>query len=508
MRSNRPVEIAAFVILAAIFVAVRCRELTDTCLWFDEIFSVHAAEHSWDSILTFVALDLIHPPLFYVLLKLWIAVAGESLSSLRALPVLFSIVSIVPFLLLLRELKINIKTQCISLVLLIINGSILKYSLEVRMYSLLMCLGGFSMWLFARFFVRGKSLAPLVIVNILLVYTHYFGWFVVLSEVVAILAFERKKFRPVMAMLGTVAAAFLPWVVAVWNAAATGAGLNQNIGWMSRPGVKSIVQLVLNLIEPFYYQTSSAEPMSIFVVSLPIFVIAITALIIYVADWKLQDVDGRKAFQLLAVFVAVPLSIAFTVSWFLPYSIWGTRHLIIVFVPVLILVAVAISHIPNSAIRTTAMTLILLFSGYALVSEIVKEQQPYVWCAWNDVATRVGDNHAAGESEPIYVFEELTAYHLWFVLRNTENANVVLVKGTGVPEDKAYFLPRGFTSVDIIDETNLTADRIAIAFRDDGFDPTKPPLIGLLHNGYEVVETVPFPAGSSSAFLVRLRKRS
>ena len=170
--------------------------------------------------------------------------------------------------------------------------------------------------------------------------------------------------------------------------------------------------------------------------------------------------------------------------------------------------AIAISQIPNSAIRTTAITLIMLFSGYSLVSEIVKEQQQYVWCAWNDVATRVGDNHAAGETETIYVFEELTAYHLWFAMRNTENANVILVKGTGVPEDKAYFLPRGFTSVEIIDQSKLTADRIAIAFRDDEFDPSKPPLDSLLHNGYEVVETVPFPTGSSSAFLVRLRKRS
>ena len=153
MKPNRPVQIAACVMLAAIFVAVRCWELTDSCLWFDEIFGVHAADHSWDSILSFVALDLIHPPLFYVLLKLWIGVAGESLGSLRAFPVLFSIVSFMAFFLLLRELKLNINTWLISLLLLTVNGSVLKYSLELRMYSLLMCIGLFSMWLFARFFV-------------------------------------------------------------------------------------------------------------------------------------------------------------------------------------------------------------------------------------------------------------------------------------------------------------------------------------------------------------------
>jgi len=368
-----------------------------------------------------------------------------------------------------------------------------------------MCIGLFSMWLFARLFFREKSLVPLVIVNILLVYTHYFGWFVVLSEVVAIQALDRKKLRQSIAMLGIVTASFLPWAAAVWNAAASGSGVGQNIGWMSRPGMKSILQLVLNLIEPFYYQASSAEPMSIFIVSLPMLGIATAALAAYFADWKMRDHDERKAFKLLTVFIAVPLSIAFTLSWILPHSIWGTRHLISVFVPVLILVAIAISQISISAIRTTAITLIILFSGYAFVSKVVREPQQYVWCAWNDVAMQI---QGTGSVEPVYAFEELTAYHLWFALRKTENTKVVLVKGTGVPEDKAYFLPRGFTSIDIIDESKLTADRIAIAFRDDEFDRTKSPLAGLLLNGYEVVETVPFPAGSSSAFLVRLRKRS
>lgn len=504
MRSIRPVEIAAFVLLAAVFVAIRCWDLTATCLWFDEIFSVHAAEQPWDSILSFVALDLIHPPLFYVLLKLWIGVFGESLVSLRVLPVLFSVLSLVPFLLLIRELKLNIKTRHISLLLLIVNGSLLKYSLEIRMYSLLMCLGLFSMWLFARYFNKGKSMVPLVIVNILLVYTHYFGWFVVLSEVVAILAFERKKLRPAIVMFGIVTASFLPWAAAVWNGAASGSGLGQNIGWMSRPGIKSVVQLVLNLNEPFYFQASSAEPISKFVVSLPILTIAVAALFIYLANWKMRDVDERKTLKFLSVFIFVPLSIAFILSWLLPYSIWGTRHLIIVLAPVLIVVAIAISQISAAAFRTTAITLIILFSGYAFVSEIVKEQQQYVWCAWSDVASRFKD---AATSEPIYAFEDLTAYHLWFALRKTDS-KVVLIKGSGVAEDKAYFLPRGFSDVETVYDSDLMADSITIAFRDDELKLTKPPLAGFLLKGYEIAETFPFPAGSSNAFLVRLRKRS
>ncbi len=171
--------------LIALYVAVRMWHLTDSCLWFDEIFSIHAAKHSWDGLLQFVALDLIHPPLFYVFLKLWIGIGGERFLWLRLFPVVFSVLSIFPLISLLRELKQNTRVQLICLFLLTFNGTLLKYSQELRMYSLMMCFALFSMWFFARYFFKGKSFIPLVIVNILLVYTHYYGWLVVGSVLLA-----------------------------------------------------------------------------------------------------------------------------------------------------------------------------------------------------------------------------------------------------------------------------------------------------------------------------------
>src|ERR687886_2082712 len=86
-------------LLVALYAAVRLWRLTATCLWFDEIFSVHAARHTWAGLWSFAAADLIHPPLFYALLKLWIAAGGESLLWLRLFPALASVAALVPFLL-------------------------------------------------------------------------------------------------------------------------------------------------------------------------------------------------------------------------------------------------------------------------------------------------------------------------------------------------------------------------------------------------------------------------
>ena len=109
--ANGKLLTASFVLIFAVYVFLRLWNLTDSCLWFDEIFSIHAAEHDWGSLFWFVAQDLIHPPLFYVLLKIWVAVGGESLFWLRFFPVLFSILAVVPFLLLCRRLNCLLYTS-------------------------------------------------------------------------------------------------------------------------------------------------------------------------------------------------------------------------------------------------------------------------------------------------------------------------------------------------------------------------------------------------------------
>ena len=93
--------------LAVVYVLLRFWHLTDSCLWFDELFGVHAATLEWREMLWFVAQDLIHPPLFYVLLKCWISVGGETLFWLRCFPVLFSILALFAFYQFCKQLKLS-----------------------------------------------------------------------------------------------------------------------------------------------------------------------------------------------------------------------------------------------------------------------------------------------------------------------------------------------------------------------------------------------------------------
>ena len=286
----------------------------------------------------FAAQDLIHPPLFYVLLKLWISVGGETLFWLRLFPVVFSILALFVFYQLCKQLKLTYPAIAIAFAFFAANGALIKYAQEVRMYALMLFLAMLSMWLFTRFLHLGKNIRLLTICNILLVYTHYFGWFVVFSEVIAILILQRIKIRQILIMFGICLLSFAPWMFAVFRASQINADLSQNIGWIAKPNLYIIIQFVFDLVEPFYFQASNVENASNYLICIPILILIGAAKIIYLTKYKELSDTEKTNFRMLAVFVETPIVLAFFLSWMLPVSIWGTRHLITVFAPVAIVI--------------------------------------------------------------------------------------------------------------------------------------------------------------------------
>src|SRR5687768_9172847 len=429
------------VVLIAVYIALRLWRLTDSCLWFDEIFSVHAAEHSWSTLFWFVAQDLIHPPLFYVFLKLWIGVGGEGMFWLRLFPVLFSVVALVPFIYLCRELKLTTSATLLALALFSVNGALIKYSQEVRMYAPLLCLSLFSLWLFARFYFRGKNIWILTLINVLLVYTHYFGWFVIASEVAAIFIFQRVKIRHVLIMSGIALAAFAPWIFVVVKAANAGADVTQNIGWMKSPGLRALFDFAFDAIEPFYFQQSSAEPTTLIYVTLPLVLLVAAAAIVFLISREKGD-DDNGALYLMAVSMLVPMVLAFLISWIAPVSIWGSRHLIIVFAPVSIIIAMLIVNLRPITIQYLALMVIAILFATGFARKATTGTPEFVWCSWEKLAERwVMAPHLSPDPKRLYAFEDLTAYHIWFATREMANHEVALVSGVqGIPNDAAYFL--------------------------------------------------------------------
>lgn len=493
--------------IASLYIVLRLWGLTDSCLWFDEIFGVHAAEHDWGGMIRFVAQDLIHPPLFYALLKLWISVGGDSLMWLRLFPVVFAVLAIFPFLQICRELRLGWKSMALALLLFSANGALIKYAQEVRMYSLLLFLSLMSIWLFSRFFIKGKGFVALVFVNILLVYTHYFGWLVVTSEVAVILIFQRIKLRKMLLMFGIAAAAFVPWAIMVYRAAIAGSSLEQNIGWIQRPGIVAILDLVFDVVEPFYFQASSADPISLLYISIPMLIAIGTAKLFYLADWKVQE--KKDAFMLLSILAGLPIIVSLLASWLLPYSVWGSRHLIIVFAPMLLMSAVFITEIKQKAVAYLILGFVIVLTTAAFITRAGAERIDFTWCTWEQAARNVAltaDIPAEGEHpDAVYAFEDLSAYHLWFALRKYPNYRVFKIEGVdGIAEDKAFFLPRGFDGIERITIKDVPRRRAYAAFRDSEFVPSRPPLRSFTELGFELRKQQTLAADGPDTFLVEI----
>lgn len=491
-------------LICLVYASLRFWNLTASCLWFDEIFSLHAAAHDWQNLFRFVAQDLIHPPLFYVLLKIWTAIVGDTLFSLRFFPVFFSILALAPFILFCRELKLSRAAVALALVFFAVNGSLIKYAQEIRMYSLLMFFALVSYWLFARFLNSGKGFPSLLIVNILLIYTHYFGWFVVFSEVIAVAVLSREKLKPVLVLSGTTFLSFTPWIYALWEASKINADVGQNIGWMKKPNLRAILQFVYDLFEPIYFQQSNADAAAILFLTLPIILLGIIAFVFRLANLKNESRADKQNLILLSIFIATPLLSAFVASWISPYSIWGTRHLIIVFAPFAILLAVGFSKINIFKLQMPALGLIFLLFAGAFVLQARQPKPDFIWCAWENLALDLRSEKEA----KIYVFEDLVAYHFWFALRDTDaNFEVIKINGIeGLTEDKAYFLPRGFDEIKTTGENGIAGERFWIAFRDKEWNETRPPLKNLIEKGYKTGAPKLFEAQGLKAFLVEIRK--
>jgi hypothetical protein len=573
--------VIVYALLVALFVGVRVWRLDASCLWFDEVFSVHAARHGWGELLEFVALDLIHPPLFYLLLKLWMAFVGggESVWWLRLFPLLTQAAAIVPLLLLGRELGLRRRggVMPVALLLMAVNGYLIQHAQGLRMYSLLLLLALCSLWLFARFCdaeagQRRRSTTcalALFAVNLLLVYTHYFGWLLVGLEGLFVVIRRREKLKLFAVSLVALGVCFSPWVWLVLSAAGAGEGLlAQNIGWQARPRLTDIFQPFLLLHEPFRFRRNTYEPL-VLRVDVWLTVVLFVPLLIALC-WRAltrrprasaqlpedetareaaaaaaaddarvvratagheartpataggdagaratgHEAVGRSALTFLLFFSLAPVVVAFVLARVLPQSIWGTRHLIIVAPAYLLLASAALVSLRRPAWLSVSVKLLLAcWLTLAAMIWSMRPNAPPVWCAWETLAQRVvkADANAGGEVR-IYAAEDLVAYHLWYGMSLTgdKRLRVAAIKNLpGLLEDRAYFLPRGFDEVAAPDASAaMREEHFWVAFRDTSWNTEHPLLRLLAERGYDLEPRFEVAASGQKAFLVYAKRRA
>ena len=103
-------------------------------VWFDEGYSILLAKHSFSDLLSLTAVDA-HPPLYYILLKLWGSVFGFGEVALRSLSAVLMGGAVMVAILLLKKL-FSARVALAAVPFIVFAPFLLRYGYELRMYAL------------------------------------------------------------------------------------------------------------------------------------------------------------------------------------------------------------------------------------------------------------------------------------------------------------------------------------------------------------------------------------
>jgi mannosyltransferase len=206
-------------LITGLGIFLRFYTLGSESIWFDEAASIYSAKHPLILMLMECVGGHRHPPLHFFILKIWIMLFGDSEVSVRSISAIFGVASI-PLIFIIGKQLFSSRVGLIASFLLSVSVFAIYFSQEARSYAMLLFFTLLSFYLFIKIIVHrdtGKVyFFAYFIANTLLVYTHYFGLFVVASQLSYFILTRRclkingRLFWYAQAATGIV---FLPWAV-------------------------------------------------------------------------------------------------------------------------------------------------------------------------------------------------------------------------------------------------------------------------------------------------------
>ena len=209
--------------VTALSVLLRTSRL-DLGFWIDEAIAVGIASHDLREIPALLRQDG-SPPLYYLLLHGWMALAGDGESATRALSLAIAALA-VPVAWWAGSAVGGRRAGAIAAGIAALCPFLTYYAQEARMYTLVAVLSLVATAAFAR-----RRRALLVVALTLLLYTHTWGVFLVAGMAVAWVACRRPA-RDGALMGAAVALLYLPWLPSLaYQTLHTGAP------WSARPSI-------------------------------------------------------------------------------------------------------------------------------------------------------------------------------------------------------------------------------------------------------------------------------
>jgi mannosyltransferase len=351
--------------ILALAMAVRFYGLTASAIWADEGSSLLLSEYAMDDLWFHAAHD-VHPPLYFFMLRGWIGLFGDGIWSIRGMSAIPGVVAVGLGIALTRQLSTR-RAAVLAGVLLALFPTAVRYSQEVRMYSLL------AVWLLGATLAlvywvrqpqRTRYLAAYSLLMAAAFYTHYFtalcvlvhwAWLGVLCTSQA--RGQRLILRPSWWCANAlIVALYLPWLPNLLDLIQHVEQLKVggDIGWEDPVSLISVPSMIWE----FVLQDEGIGFWPPLFWLFPLLLIAVVGL----TAWR--DHERYRPACLLAAFFLLPLLLVYGVSFISPVFI--ERYLTVYALGLPILVAVAIDRLPTR-LSWLGAALFVVFAGVELL---------------------------------------------------------------------------------------------------------------------------------------------
>ncbi len=204
--------------LVALATGLRLFRLGAWDLGLDEAYSALVAARPLADLVAFVARDDFHPPLYYIFLHAWRSVAGVDEFWLRFPNAVLGSLAVPAVYALGREVA-DETAGLVAALLLTLSPLHIYHAQDLRMYPLLLLLGGLTLFSFARALRTAQTADWALHATFLALslYTHYGAFLLLAGEVLAVAslwAIRRPvRIRPWAASAGAALLSFAPWAL-------------------------------------------------------------------------------------------------------------------------------------------------------------------------------------------------------------------------------------------------------------------------------------------------------
>jgi mannosyltransferase len=227
--------VLGLILLISLF--LRFYDLGAESLWLDEAESIKESSLSVQGI----ADHSNQPPFYFLLLRGWIHLFGTSEAAIRSLSAIFGVLA-VWLIFLVGKALFNPRVGLTGAFLAAFAYFPIYHSQDARAYSLLLFLSLLSYWLFIKIIKTGKKwyYPAYLFAGLLLVYTHFYGLFIIFSQVVFFLIFFKQFKTQRWKFITTIAALVLVLIPSIWLLRDRISSIAGNGFWLPRPGFSHI----------------------------------------------------------------------------------------------------------------------------------------------------------------------------------------------------------------------------------------------------------------------------